>query len=85
MNRYALVVGERPNGRHLLLTVRCPFCMKKHGHGSPAGDTDLGTRVADCGLGVYTLTRSKALAALCEKPAADMSDEQTLEKLTAQQ
>ena len=75
MNRYALVVGERPNARteNLLLTVRCPFCKKKHGHGSPAGDRTLGTRVADCGGGVYTLTRSPAVVALCSKPAEDMS------------
>ena len=59
MTRWALVIKETPTS----LTVRCPWCHGKHGHGNVG--PDLGSRVADCpGGGTYTLTRCKELFAL---------------------
>jgi hypothetical protein len=45
----------------VLVTILCPFCGKKHGHGVPAQDVggEYGSRVAHCSSGeggVYVLT-----------------------------
>lgn len=37
-------------GAHVV-TIRCPYCHRKHSHGLPAGNTVAGHRHSHCGRG----------------------------------
>ena len=48
-----------------LVTIRCPWCDRKHTHGWPYGETEIGHRVAHChnrarSTGYYIETRNES-------------------------
>lgn len=47
------VLTVRPVRTTRLVVVQCPHCGRRHTHGWPFGDSEVGLRVAHCGRGSY--------------------------------
>lgn len=55
MTATATVISITPTRLTRVVIVICPLCHRRHMHGWPYDQPDVGSRVADCRLGHYVV------------------------------